>query len=138
MKKFIIVMTFLAYIVSGYGQKIMLVLDSLENFKVASYQDNCDCALRVNGICTTEDIGGVMTKITPDGGGNGYLYLKNYNDFVVTVLLQIANDCGDSGLTDHLYNLILQPSEEMSVNLPLSCSPAYYAIEGIIVRKLAE
>ena len=136
MKKFIIVVTFLACVVSGYSQKVVLVVDSLENFSVASNQE--DCMLRVNGICTTEDIGGVMAKITPDGGGSGYLYLKNYNDFVVTVLLQIASVCGSSGLRDQLYNLILQPSEEMSVNLPLSCAPAYYAIEGIIVRKLAE
>ena len=134
MKKFIIVVTFLACVVSGYSQKVVLVVDSLENFSVASNQE--DCMLRVNGICTTEDIGGVMAKIV--GSQDAALHLRNYNNFVVTVLLQIASECGSSGLRDHLYNLILQPSEEMHVDLPYTCSSPYYAIEGIIVRKLAE
>ena len=59
---------------------------------------NDDCDFKINGICSTEDIGGVENELincrSCYGGGSDYysccdLKITNYNNFTVTVLIDV-------------------------------------------------
>ena len=61
-----------------------------------SYGGN-DCAYRISGICTTEDIGGVEVskKTHPNPNYKGYvsyLVFENYNNFTVTVIFEYETE----------------------------------------------
>ena len=132
MKKYIIVMTFVAIAMSCFGQNIIQVNSEQGN----SNSQKEDCAFRINGICSTEDIGGVMTefKIGNLTGEDNHVYLhaENYNNSTVTVLLQFYY----SREAEHdLLNFVLKPFEKKAIMLS-GWYTSYYQLEGIIVRKL--
>ncbi len=132
MKKYIIVMTFVAIAMSCFGQNIIQVNSEQGN----SNSQKEDCAFRINGICSTEDIGGVMTEFKEGDltgvGEHVYLHAENYNNSTVTVLLQYYY----SKNAEHdMLNFVLKPFEKKAIMLS-GWYTSYYQLEGIIVRKL--
>lgn len=104
-----------------------------------------DCGFTINGICSSEDIGGVsLEDITRQdlGGGpfsNGITraYLKNYNNFTVTVLIQLAFDSyshGGATYVEEVYQVVIPSNETKSVQLKHSNCPGCYSLQGMIVR----
>lgn len=107
-----------------------------------------DCAFRINGICSTEDIGGVDARwyrYVSDISGykdmegyissfsNSYFLLENYHDFTVNVLLLVSND---DDCPDETFNVVIKPGAKKLVHTP-SCGDTYfYVLKGIITRKL--
>ena len=53
-----------------------------------------DCAYRINGICSTEDIGGVNVDIIFVDGITWAVF-TNYNSFTVSILYEISSKYGD-------------------------------------------
>jgi hypothetical protein len=84
--------------------KILFILIALIGFGVGAHSQNVviqtneaaksqtkdDCAYRISGICTTEDIGGVEVS-KGNYVGNSYWYLQfiNYNSFTVSVIYEL-------------------------------------------------
>ena len=114
-----------------------------------------DCAYRINGICSTEDIGGVDVEIYAKEDGirtpnytydNIYAQFKNYNESTVTVLYEIGNEdlgsgrcTGTASPDGKTGSIVLQPGENKSVKLHSNGYSSYaqkYFIRGMIVRKL--
>ena len=78
-----------------------------------------DCAYRISGICTTEDIGGVEVA----RGSNDYssfyrLVFENYNSFVVSVIFEVEVYSGDK----YTGTIVLKANEKKetkdSYNVP--------------------
>ena len=125
-------MTFVAIAMSCFGQNIIQVNSEQGN----SNSQKEDCAFRINGICSTEDIGGVMTEFKEGdltgAGEHVYLHAENYNNSTVTVLLQYYY----SKNAEHdMLNFVLKPFEKKAIMLS-GWYTSYYQLEGIIVRKL--
>lgn len=106
-----------------------------------------DCGFKINGICSSEDIGGVsLESISRQdlGGGpfsNGITraYLKNYNNFTVTVLIQLAFDSysqGGSTYVEEVYQVVIPSNETKTVQLNHCNCPSCYSLQGMIVRRL--
>ena len=54
-----------------------------------NYNQQQDCEFRINGICSTEDIGGVDFEEMHNSEGAKDVLATNYNSFTVTVLFKI-------------------------------------------------
>lgn len=118
-----------------YGQDVKV---NINNQEVGGQKE--DCAFRINGICSSEDIGGVdVQRMTGDTtyGVNAYgrypiigdkLVFTNYNSFTVTVLYQIR-----IGKKFFIGQMVLRRDESKEFK-PKSVSSV--SLEGIIVRKL--
>ena len=101
-----------------------------------------DCAFRINGICSTEDIGGVSLdfrecdldgRIERAGCAHIYLHAENFNNCSVTVLVQYDTKYS----IDHITSFVLRPGEKIARFL--EHSPASSGkLDGMIVRKLAQ
>ena len=112
-----------------------------------SQSTTTDCGFKINGVCSSEDIGGVSLEgIEREdlGGGpfsNGITraYLKNYNNFTVTVLIQLAFDSyrqGGSTYVEEVYQVVIPSNETKSVQLNHCNCPGCYSLQGMIVRGL--
>lgn len=130
MKKIFLLFAFVGISVLGYSQDVKVNINNQE----ANVKD--DCPYRINGICATEDIGGVDTKFI-DTCPNCSSYrpgisLQNYNTFPVTVLWSVErNGSEKTGVT------ILGVEAEKTISLP-GGHPSEYSLKGLIVRKLAQ
>ena len=124
MKKLFLTVCFISVCNLGFTQDVKVNINNEEE----SVKD--DCPYRINGICATEDIGGVEVMVEPD-----YLILTNYNDFPVTVLWKVEymDDCNGSGTKSG--NTVLGVSGEKKVYTGIGryCT----SLTGLIVRKLA-
>ena len=125
-----------------YGQNVNVNINNQDLTKD-------DCGFMINGICSSEDIGGVdiqgVLKYAYDEGWDGYwlgLYavLTNYNPFTVTVLFKKGPS---------VYTVILRPDETKEVmdkqsidntiyDSPKSSINKSYSVDGMIVRKLGQ
>ncbi len=125
MKKLFLTVCFISVCNLGFTQDVKVNINNEE----VSVKD--DCPYRINGICATEDIGGVDVLIEKDY----YLILTNYNDFPVTVLWKVKymEDCNGSGAKSG--NTILGVSEKKEVYTGMT--DYCMSLTGLIVRKLA-
>jgi len=74
---------------------------------------------RINGICTSEDLGGVealIRNVTDRHRGiyEGHLDFENFNDFAVTVIYEIRNDIGYASTG----NIVLRAGQRRTVQAP--------------------
>lgn len=132
MKKFLVLSMFIAaFITYCNAQDVKVNINNQD----ATVQD--DCVYRINGICSSEDIGGVNVDV--DGGNGNCLRFKNYNGFTVTVLYECVyyNPVTNSSYwKDTICGVIvLEAKGEKSVNL--TGDSRYWSVKGIIVRKLS-
>ena len=108
---------------------------------------NADCGFKINGICSSEDIGGVSLEgISREDLGGGYFsngitraYLKNYNNCTVTVLIKLIFDSysqGGSTCVEEVYQVVIPSNETKSVTLNHCNCPSCYSLQGMIVRRL--
>lgn len=111
------------------GQNIIQVSGNQSN---SQQQD--DCPFQINGICSTEDIGGVMVeykKHTTDY--RLYAHFDNYNSFPVTVLLLF----GYADLDPKIITCVLPSSGHKEVKVSDGSNVFNCKTEGMIVRKLS-
>ena len=117
--------------VLAYSQDVKVNINNQD----ATVKD--DCPYRINGICVTEDIGGVDANFieTCISCSNYYpgLALHNYNSFPVNVLWSVEyNGEIKNGVT------ILGVEGDKIIDLPRGVNPRNFSLKGLIVRKLAQ
>ena len=108
-----------------------------------------DCPYMINGICSTQDIGGVDVTIIYENNCTWALF-KNYNDFRVTVLYEVGESYGFSGGLYHTSDgttgsIVLDVEGTKKIKLDQAFNDfrgyfsraEYYSIKGLIVRKMA-
>lgn len=105
-----------------------------------------ECEFKINGVCSSEDIGGVSlerfyNEIIP-GQENapwpnhyGYAELTNYNNFTVTVLIKIAFEFRDN-YQEETYQVVIPSNETRKVKIKKGNCPGCYSLLGMIVRRL--
>lgn len=141
MKKIFVMLFVLGLMTLANAQNIIQITNN------GSQNTTTDCGFKINGICSSEDIGGVsLEDISRQdlGGGpfsNGITraYLKNYNNFTVTVLIQLAFDSysqGGSTYVEEVYQVVIPSNETKSVQLNHCNCPGCYSLQGMIVRRL--
>lgn len=144
MKKMILiaVMLFVGMITFCYGQNVNVSINN-EN-----YSSTKDCEFKINGICSSEDIGGVEIQgitrcnnsIREFGHVDDYAIFTNYNGFPVTVLFKYGSNARTIILKKGETKEVWLGSSDMYGNCdknqewpnPLNC------LEGPIVRKLQQ
>lgn len=146
MKKSLLVaiMLFAGMFTYCYGQNVRV------NINNQDYSSNKDCEFKINGICSSEDIGGVeiqgLVKFEMSTVYEGeyslvqYAVLTNYNDFTVTVLV----DSYEYGI----FSVVLKKNETKehfvgyrgggTTKQPSSSYKNQMSIKGMIVRKLGQ
>jgi len=137
MKKYVLLIAFVSIIISGcYSQDVKVNI----NNKDATMEDNCP--YRINGICATEDIGGVNVDIYFDNkyGGNVALF-ENYNNFPVSVLWQLEYKSNSSNRNgeEKTGSLVLDVRGKKVVYIShTGYTASYWSVTGLIVRKLVQ
>lgn len=127
--------------VNCFGQNIIQITNN------GNQSTTSDCGFKINGICSSEDIGGVSLEgISREdfGGGpfsNGITraYLKNYNNFTTTVLIQLVFDSSSKGgslYVEEVYQVVIPSNETKAVELKHCNCPSCYSLQGMIVRRL--
>ena len=125
----------------GYSQDVKVNINNQD----ATTKD--DCPYRINGICATEDIGGVNVDFVVGTDETGkyerhYMVLTNYNSFPVNVLWQIEYT-GNNNYCDSYYNpvktgnVVVGATGEKKIPLDRYCS-LRWTLKGLIARKLAQ
>lgn len=109
----------------GYSQDVKVNINNQD----ATTKD--DCPYHINGICVTEDIGGVNVDFITENI-TAYMVLTNYNSFPVNVLWQIEHTSG--GIKTG--NVVIGATGEKKI--PLNGSSSSWNLNGLIVRKLAQ
>ncbi len=141
MRKIFVILFLYGIMTCATAQNIIQITNN------GSQNTTTDCGFKINGICSSEDIGGVsLEDISRQdlGGGpfsNGITraYLKNYNNFTVTVLIQLAFDSysqGGSTYVEEVYQVVIPSNETKSVQLNHCNCPGCYSLQGMIVRRL--
>ena len=107
-----------------------------------------DCEYKINGICSSEDIGGVdLQEYIKYDLSNGYYYkciyasFTNYNEFTVTVLFKDGYYGGVSSLIlrkNETKEQYLFPLSHTPYSSPEAPSPYPVNSAGLIVRKLGK
>lgn len=136
MKKLLCIAAFAGMISIGYCQDVKVNINNQE----ATAKE--DCPYRINGICSTEDIGGVdvqflFGKEEKCTWGCNYAIFTNYNTFPVTVLYEIEWRIGSS-VKSKTGSIVLGVDGSKRIELEDygdDLSPRS-SVKGIIVRKL--
>lgn len=141
--KFIMAALLLGLCSLGYSQDVKVNINNQD----ATTTDGCP--YRINGICATEDIGGVNVDINCEWHWDGsrheydcYMVLTNYNSFPVNVLWQIEYT-GDDRYCDSYNNniktgnVVIGATGEKKISLDNDCGK-WWTLKGLIVRKLAQ
>lgn len=124
----------------GYSQDVKVNINNQD----ATIKD--DCPYRINGICATEDIGGVNVDFIEEGDSwpfiSYYIVLTNYNGFPVNVLWQIEytgdyKDCDYYNNNIKTGNVVIGATGEKKISLDRDCY-LKWTLKGLIVRKLAQ
>jgi len=102
-KVFLFLFVLVGFGLNSFGQNTV-VIQTDEKDKSKSVDE---CAYRISGICTTEDIGGV--EVASEYSGNGYYFLEfeNYNSFTVSVIFEYV-----SLKNKKTGTIILKPNEK--------------------------
>lgn len=130
MKKLFLVLSLVGICSLGYAQDVKVNINNQD----ASVKD--DCPYRINGICASEDIGGVEVE-----EGYGGLVFKNYNSFPVTVLWHVKYLKANGARCDYdekKGSLVLGVEGQREVALSCCSSGCFWSLMGLIVRKLAQ
>ena len=94
-----------------------------------------DCPYRINGICSTEDIGGVEFEFIVSEKSYDkkvdYYTLSNYNNFTVSVLVEYTVD----GIRYTASN-VLQANQKRQFKTSYKDYSIRCVLEGMIVRRL--
>lgn len=131
-------------ILSAWGQNNIIQITQTNGGTTTTQKD---CGYKINGICSSEDIGGVsLEKISRVATDEGYFsngittaYLKNYNNFAVTVLMELIFDSSSKGgslYKEEVYQVVIQSGETKEVTLRHCNCPSCYSLNGMIVRRL--
>lgn len=141
MKKLLCIAAFAGMLSFGYCQDVKVNINNQE----ATTKE--ECPYRINGICSTEDIGGVDVLFSfkktegtiyvgnspfPTDKGNTYATFTNYNSFPVTVLYEIKGN----GTTKGSIVLSANGSKQVKIVSDRSDYSTDCEVLGIIVRKL--
>lgn len=119
--------------VVGFAQNVVVQTTNNESNKGTD-----DCPYRINGICVTEDIGGVEVNFFYDiDSDHHYMVLSNYNTFVVSVLWSIELNGVLSGSVQTLTGNTILGAIEKKIQIP-RCYINECNVTGLIVRKLAQ
>ena len=104
-KVFVVLVAVIGFGLSALSQNVVIQTNEIDKSKT---QD--DCAYRINGICTTEDVGGVdisIRNIMPPHTSYQYtVTFENYNDFTASVIYKIREKIGV---------MVLRPNEKKEV-----------------------
>lgn len=154
MKKILCIAAFAGMFTLGYCQDVKVNINNQE----ATTKEKCP--YRINGICSSEDIGGVDVTFEFIDDCT-WLVFTNYNSFPVTVLYEISSRHALSGCNclgwdkgkDHCFytpdgttgSLVLgvEGSKKLKIDHQLDChgdwinNSAGYNLAGIICRKLS-
>ena len=124
----------------GYCQDVKVNINNQEQ------TGNADCPYRINGICSTEDIGGVdvqfyFNKVDDwcdqwNIRGNTYALFTNYNTFPVTVLFEITYGSGENDIRKGNIVLGIEGSKQIDLYSRTYDYTRLCNVKGIIVRKL--
>lgn len=125
------------------------IIQITNNGNSSSNGQKQDCPYRINGICVSEDIGGVDARIVYHDNCT-WVVFTNYNNFRVTVLYEVGESYGFShGLyhtTDGTTGTIvldIEGTRELKLDQAFNdfrgyfSRADYYSIKGMIVRKMA-
>lgn len=150
MKKLVLVLVAMFPLLC-FSQNIIQVTGN--NSNTSNNQDQEECPYRINGICSTEDIGGVEFEFIFENNYN-YLRLTNYNNTTVSVLFELdykaTTDFGCNSDDEKLYisrgvkNYVLKSNESKKIKLSwgkdcygrIQDNSSNFSINGSIVRKL--
>lgn len=146
MKKGLVLLLFVGIITCANAQNIIQITN---NNNGSNNNTQKDCNFKINGVCSSEDIGGVsleeISRVADDptyvwSNGTTSAILKNYNNFTVTVLMQLLFDTSgkvrNPTETEEVYQVVLQPNETKTVALKHCNCPSCYSLQGMIVRRL--
>lgn len=121
-----------------------------QNVVINNQTNSGDCGFRINGICSSQDIGGVEIEAKRCYGNenwvqtagkqvgtvyiaNYYLFATNYNPFRVTVLIAIQQQG-----RQQVYSAVI-PANGVKVFGMGHCTDVEpYSIIGSITRKMAQ
>lgn len=148
MKKLVLVLVAMFPLLC-FSQNIIQVTGN--NSNTSNNQDQEECPYRINGICSTEDIGGVefeFSFIHP----YTYLTLTNYNNTTVSVLFELDYSgrfgCNEDDrmfyISRGVANYVLKSNESKKIKLSwakncygkIEDNSSNFTIRGSIVRKL--
>lgn len=151
MKKILLIAAFAGLFTLGYCQDVKV---NINNHEATTKEE---CPYRINGICSSEDIGGVDVQIEYSEETTWAVF-TNYNNSPVTVLYEIKNRCEK---LDDVYNpfytsngtvgtIVLGEKQSKKIKLDQSQEYSYtvnryidrnrsecYSIKGMIVRRLS-
>lgn len=138
MKKLLVLFALVCISFLGYSQDVKVNINNQDG----TAKD--DCPYRINGICATEDIGGVdvefefISEETYPYHSDYFIVLTNYNNFPVNVLWQIEYNDKESSANGTIKtgNVVIGIEGQKKIKLPY-----YYngwSVKGLIVRKLAQ
>ena len=131
MKKLLLVLVAMFPILC-FSQNIIQVTGNSSNNSNEQSQE--ECPFRINGICSTEDIGGVDVSFVQDDHYDVYISLKNYNNSNVTVLIQYYIDDYGKTCTE---NLVVLANGRKKHKCGTQTYLSRYILKGIIVRKIS-
>ena len=103
-----------------------------------------DCSFEINGICSTEDVGGVDAQVQyVEDPGHTRIFFTNYNEKTVTVTYMIGNSCNSmSGGTGYhtadgtTGSMVLRSNETKYIVVDYYNYDKCYFISGLISRFL--
>lgn len=135
-KNFLIAaMLFVGMVTFCYGQDVRV------NINNQDYSSNGDCDFKINGICSSEDIGGVDVEFREKPNDNGdtdvFVVFTNYNNFPVTVL-SVFEYMGLWSYEERTLNCVLQANKSKEIKLNKYYRGSGGSVKGMIVRKLAQ
>lgn len=93
----------------------------------------------INGVSSTQDIGGVEVYFDSGADNCCYTHLKNYNAFPVTVLLIVQYGIDDYPSSKTItYQKVLTANQCKAIDTQCGYYPRNSTVEGIIVRRLQQ
>lgn len=145
MKKTALLITFAGMFIGGYSQDVKVNINNQETSTAN------DCTYRINGICSTEDIGGVDAEFREEKEANDYtvtVVFTNYNSFTVTVLYELGYSLTTGTPREEEFcenpfdgkngTIVIPPNgkKEVVIGSRAYCMLRGFSLRGIIVRKL--
>ena len=111
------------------------------NINKQDYSSNGDCDFKINGICSSEDIGGVDVEFRNKPNNNNdtdvFVVFTNYNNFPVTVL-SVLEYLGVTDFEERTLNCVLGANKSKEIKLNMYRRGSGGTVKGMIVRKLAQ
>lgn len=117
-----------------YGQDVNVNINNNGNINGGGYY--------INGVSSTQDIGGVEVYFQDGLDDCCHTNLRNYNAFPVTVLLKVQyvpeRDCIYHSTKSITYQKVLKANATKEIDCQCCYESDDSTIEGIIVRRLQQ